>query len=516
MSTTRNQNDEFHFSCDSDTAQPQRSGTWKILIVDDDESVHLITKMILGNFSFQNKTLDIQSAYTEEDACTLIRENPDFAVILLDVVMSREDSGLRIAKYIRDELQNKMTRIVLRTGQPGQAPEKKVILDYDINDYKLKTELTADKLFVTMVSALRGFSDLLTIEYNRKGLEKIIDSSSSLFKPQSFSEFVSGVLIQMTSLMHLGQSALYCRTSGISARKTENHFIVEAGIGDFTQSVQLPLEEALSQETLAIVEKAIANKQSLYLDKSFIAYFKGAGGSENIIYMESTNSISEWDKNLIGIFCTNISVALDNMTLNQEIENTQKEIIYTLGEVAEARSKETGHHVKRVAEYSKLLALTIGLDEKQAETIRLATPMHDIGKLAVPDAILNKNGSLTADEFDIIKTHSMAGYDMLKNSNREIMRVAALIALEHQEKYDGSGYPFGKKGDDISLEGRIVAIADVFDALGCDRVYKKAWDTQDILDYFKNERGRHFDPALTDAFISILDDILAIRSQFPD
>ncbi len=503
----------------SESGTPKRSVSdekWKILVIDDDQSVHTVTRLILGDFVFNNKGLEILSAFTDDEAYDLIRSTDDIAVILLDVVMAREDSGLRMVKFIRDDLGNRMTRIVLRTGQPGHAPEKKVIVDYDINDYKLKTELTADKLFVTMVSALRGYSDLLTIEYNRKGLEKIIESSADLFKPQSFGDFVSGVLIQMTSLMHLGHNAMYCRTSGLSATKSEGSFYIEAGIGDFLGSVRKRIDETLSPETMKVVREAIRERKSMYLAKSFIAYFMGSGGRENIIYMESSRDLGEWDKNLIGIFCTNISVALDNLALNQEIENTQKEIIYTLGEVAEARSRETGHHVKRVAEYSKILALKCGLDENEAETIRLASPMHDVGKLAIPDAILNKPGPLTRDEFEVIKTHARAGFDMLKNSNREIMKVAAIIALEHQEKWDGSGYPSGKKGAEISLAGRIVAIADVFDALGCDRIYKKAWNTAEILGYFREQRGRHFDPDLTDIFVSSIGEIEAIRRDIPD
>lgn len=515
-SAANNNDDTIVFSNESEAEPPITNEKWKILVVDDDYSVHTVTRMILGNFVYGHKGLEILSAYNDDEAYAAIRNNPDLALILLDVVMTKEDSGLRIVRFIRDELQNHITRIVLRTGQPGHAPEKQVIVDYDINDYKLKTELTADKLFVTMVSSLRAYDDLLTLEYNRKGLERIIESSATLYKPQSFNEFISGVLWQMTALMHLGKNALFCRTSGLSARKTNNHFVVEAGIGDFSGLVSKPIESALAEKSLASIRKALDERRSAYLDNSFVAYFMSANGVENIIYMESSGCINDWDKNLIGIFCTNISVALDNIYLREEIESTQKEIIYTLGEVAEARSMETGYHVKRVAEYSKHLATKCGLSNTDAEIIRMASPMHDVGKLAIPDAILNKPGSLTAEEFEIIKTHAKAGFDMLKNSNREIMTIAAIIALEHQERYDGTGYPLGKKGKEISVYGRIVAIADVFDALGRDRVYKKAWDLDKIMDYFRAERGKQFDPELIDIFIASIDEIIEIRDRLPD
>jgi response regulator RpfG family c-di-GMP phosphodiesterase len=512
----RDSDDMIVFSDEAARAESPPTEKWKVLVVDDDQSVHAVTRMVLGNFTFAGKGLDIMSAYDDEGAYAAIRNNADIALILLDVVMTEEDSGLRIVKFIREEMRNKMTRIVLRTGQPGHAPEKKVIVDYDINDYKLKTELTAEKLFVTVVSSLRSYDDLVTLEYNRKGLERIVESSATLFKQQSFNDFIAGVLIQITALLHLGKNALYCRTSGLTARKRENRFIIEAGIGDYAGFSLKPIDSVLPANALAIIDLALRDKRSVYSENRFVAYFMSANGVENIIYMESCENFDEWDKNLIGIFCTNISVALDNIYLSEEIDTTQKEIIYTLGEIAEARSMEMGHHVKRVAEYSRLIAHKAGLPPEEVELVYMASPMHDVGKLAVPDAILNKPGKLTGDEYETIKTHAKAGYDMLKNTNRQIMSVAAIIALEHQERFDGSGYPFGKKGSEISVYGRIVAIADVFDALGCDRVYKKAWPLEKIVGYFREERGRQFDPELTDLFVASIDEIVGIKNRFPD
>lgn len=202
--------------------------------------------------------------------------------------------------------------------------------------------------------------------------------------------------------------------------------------------------------------------------------------------------------------------------LHKEIERTQKEIIYKMGEIGETRSKETGNHVKRVAEYSRLLAILAGLDEKECDTLFTASPMHDIGKVGIPDAILNKPGKLTKEEFEIMKTHTQIGYDILKNSNEPIIQAAAIVAYTHHEKYDGSGYPNGTKGEDIPIFGRITAVADVFDALGSDRCYKKAWELDRILELFKNERGKHFDPKLVDLFFDNLESFLEIRDKYKD
>ena len=203
-------------------------------------------------------------------------------------------------------------------------------------------------------------------------------------------------------------------------------------------------------------------------------------------------------------------------SLTDEIEDTQREVVFTMGAIGESRSKETGNHVKRVAQYSKLLALFYGLTEKEADLLKQASPMHDIGKVAIPDSVLNKPGRFDPEERAIMDTHAQLGYDMLKNSSRELLQLAATVAYEHHEKWDGSGYPRGLKGEDIHIAGRITAVADVFDALGSDRVYKKAWDDERIFTLFKEERGIHFDPKLVDIFFDNLDQFLKVREQFKD
>lgn len=203
-------------------------------------------------------------------------------------------------------------------------------------------------------------------------------------------------------------------------------------------------------------------------------------------------------------------------SLSDEIINTQKEIIYAMGTIAESRSKETGQHVIRVAEYSRLLALKLGLPLEEADMLKLASPMHDVGKVGIADSILNKPAKLTAQEFEVMKTHAILGYDMLKHSKKKILQTAAIVSKEHHEKYDGSGYPYGLKGEEIHIYGRITAVADVFDALGSDRVYKKAWEDERIFTLFKEERGKHFDPKIIDIFFENLDEIFAIRERYKD
>jgi len=187
-----------------------------------------------------------------------------------------------------------------------------------------------------------------------------------------------------------------------------------------------------------------------------------------------------------------------------------------MGSIAETRSKETGNHVKRVAAYSEVLALKAGLSPDEASMLRLASPMHDIGKVAIPDHILNKPGKLTEEEFVIMKTHAELGYEMLKYSHRDILKAASIVAYQHHEKYDGSGYPRGIEGENIHIYGRITAVADVFDALGSDRVYKKAWEDEKIFELLREQSGRHFDPRLITIFFEHFEEIDAIRNTYQD
>ena len=202
--------------------------------------------------------------------------------------------------------------------------------------------------------------------------------------------------------------------------------------------------------------------------------------------------------------------------LHEELEDTQREIIYKMGEIGESRSNETGNHVKRVANYSKLLATLYGLNEKECDILFTASPMHDIGKVGIPDAILNKAGKLDDDEWKIMRKHCVIGYNILKNSKREILKAAAIVAMEHHEKWDGTGYPRKIKEKEIHIYGRITAIADVFDALGSDRCYKKAWEDEEIFELIRNQKAKHFDPELVDLFFENIDKFIEIRDRYKD
>lgn len=202
--------------------------------------------------------------------------------------------------------------------------------------------------------------------------------------------------------------------------------------------------------------------------------------------------------------------------LNKEIIDTQKEVLYTMGTICEGRSNETGNHVKRVAEYSFLMAKKCGLSRKECELLKLASPVHDIGKIAIEDSILKKPAKLSDEEYLKMKEHATIGYEMLRNSKREILKAAATIAHEHHERWDGKGYPRGLEKEQIHIYGRITAVCDVFDALASKRCYKQAWPLEKIVKLFKEERAKQFDPNLVDIFLNNLDEFLKIQEEYQD
>ncbi len=207
---------------------------------------------------------------------------------------------------------------------------------------------------------------------------------------------------------------------------------------------------------------------------------------------------------------------MDNIFLNNDIIDTQKEVIFSLGEIIALRSKETSNHVRRVSEYSYLLGKLYGLDEYELNLLVNATPMHDIGKIGIPDSILNKQGNLSENELKEMKKHPIIGHEIFKNSKRNIMRSAAIISKEHHEYWNGSGYPMGLAGEEIHIFSRMVTLVDIFDALSQKRIYKEAWSIEMVVEYIKKQKGKIFDPILSDLFLNNLDKFLDIKNKYPE
>lgn len=503
-----------------DDVQPLNTidDTWKVLIADDEPDVHKVTRMVLHNFSFDGLKLELISAYSGQEAKDIMAARDDIALAILDVVMEDEHAGLEVARYIREDLNNRYTRLVLRTGQPGQAPENEVIRNYDINDYKDKTELTTTKLNTLLYATLRSYRDICTLNQHRKGLEGVLRASTEVFGSGTLTKFASAVLSQITTLLGLEQSALYCSsiTHDTQLDIETRTFRILAATGDMGGTHNIASLEELPPQVQEGFKEVLADHKSHYHKDYYIGYFSTQKGSESLLYVTFHHELSELDKQLLEIYAANVAVTYENLLMRDDIQETQKELVYMLGEAVEQRSKETGAHVKRVAQISKLLAIAYGLPEEEAELIKLASPLHDVGKVAIPDSILNKPGKHTPEEWDIMQTHALIGEEILAKSDKRILQLGSIIAGQHHEKWNGNGYPRGLKGENIHIAGRITALADVFDALGSKRCYKEAWPIEKIIGIIKEEKGEQFEPRLVELFEENIDALVAIREKFPD
>lgn len=516
--TANNSDNDLFFAPEDDTNNEttEKLPTWRLLIVDDEPGIHEVTSMALGNFELDNRQLEFLHAYSGEEARKILQQEDDIAVALVDVVMETEHAGLDLIHYIRNELKNQMIRLILRTGQPGQAPERKVIMNYDINDYKEKSELSAQKLFSTVLTSLRSYRDLQALDANRKGLEQVIKASGEVFRSQMLRGFIQGVLKQLIALLYLDNDSMYGACDSLAIENSEDKISIIAATGSFSSLVGQDAKSCLPKKVMKAIQKALDQKTMVVDDNVYVGYFEPRPGREDIIYITSQRQLSEDDSNLIKLFLHNVSIAYENAILRDDIEGTQRDMVYMLGEAIETRSKETGNHVRRVAEYSYVIAKGLGLSDRESEILRIAAPLHDFGKIGIPDAILHKPGRLETDEFETMKTHAQVGEELLGRSDREILKAAAILAGDHHEKWDGSGYPKGKKGEEIHLYGRIVAVADVFDALGSKRAYKEAWPVENITEFLNDNKGTHFDPTIVDWVLINLTQMVAIRSEFPD
>ncbi|MBF0368020.1 MAG: DUF3369 domain-containing protein [Magnetococcales bacterium] len=490
---------------------------WKVLVIDDDPDVHPLTQMVLKKMRFQGRPLQFINGYSGADARRLLMEHPDTAILLLDVVMESDQEGLEVVRHVREELKNPFIRIILRTGQPGSAPESHVIANFDIDDYKDKVSMSSQKLITSVTSCLRAFNLLRTIENTRVGLKKIIQATSRLYEPNSLGQLATGILTQLAALISHddGKGSDY-PVECFAATEKHGLLNIYAAFGKYEGSVGAPVSETVGPEVMAIVKRAEGEKRSVFTERDYLGFFQTRNGMENLIYLRGHRQLNEVDRDLIEVFSSSIASAFEQLFLNRAISKTQKDVTFTLGEIIEARSEEAGQHVRRVAESSRLLAQLAGLSADEVEMIWIASPMHDLGKIGIPDAILNKPGKLTDTEWQTMQNHTRIGYQVLESNDQEIIRTGGIICAQHHEKWDGSGYPAGLKGEEIHIFARITALIDVFDALTHERAYKRAWSTAQALDLIKKERGSHFEPRLVDLFLANISDFLDIQKAFAE
>ncbi|MDR3414790.1 MAG: DUF3369 domain-containing protein [Nevskia sp.] len=496
---------------------PAVGENWKILIADDEPDVHYITELTLRGEIFHGRPLQFLHAYSGKEAVEMLRRDAGIALVLLDVVMETEHAGLDAVQAIRNVLGNHRTRIVLRTGHPGQAPEQEVVRCYDINDYKEKTELTSKKMFTLVHTSLGHYRKLTALEENKAGLETVINTSATIFELRSLQQFARGVLQQLSALLYTKADALIVHAEGLAAsRSRDSAPRVIAAIGRFAEAEGKELSAVPDVPARSMVAEALSKRRSILNERSFAGYFGGSSGTEHVVYVTSDMPIDAPDQRLLSLFCRNVTIAFENLSLHSRISDSQRQIILMLTQAIEERSRETGNHVRRVVAYCALMGRLYGLSNKDLEILPLASALHDVGKIGIPDAILHKNGRLTPEERTIMESHAMRGQDLLQSHSGEIMQAGATIAGQHHEHWDGTGYPLRLRGTDSHVYARIAGLMDVFDALTTRRCYKDPWTIADAMDYINKQKNLQFDPDLVELMLGNMSQFLDILRTYPD
>lgn len=401
-----------------------------------------------------------------------------------------------------------------------------MIVNFDINDYKAKTELTHKKLFTTVVAALRAYEHIHTIDQSRLGLSKIVDSSSDLHRLHSMQQFANGVLTQLAAFFRMSKGGILCaqltedertRMAWQRGGRSPATVSVFAGSGCFEQVAAEPDRNQLGDEEMQVVQQCLLTEQHQYAPHYSCLFIRTPHNRRIAVYMLSEEALNPIDRSIIEVFCTKISVGFDNVELFEHLRNAHRATVVTLAGAAEFRDTDTGDHVIRVATITEHVARTLHrmghyreeLDELFLEQVGTASILHDIGKVSVPDKVLLKPGKLDQEEWSIMQQHVANGASILAKAMSMVdsgsyLVLGKQIAIAHHECFDGSGYPEGLAGLDIPLAARIVAIADVFDALTNRRPYKEAWTKAAAIDYIRSRSGTQFDPLVVEAFLDVM------------
>lgn len=457
----------------------ENSEKFKILVVDDSELFHKLIDGIFSEIDILGKKVEIESCYSYKEF--LEYYVPDkYAIVITDLVMEENDSGIKVINHIRHELNDSKTRIVLMTANPEKVPRDLLIRDFDVNAYFEKNDIREFNFRLTVQSLLKAYDDIATLERTLYGLEHISNASKKL----DLHELMIELFFQIRSYLKFRKSS----------EEVEGEIFLN-GKKIFPPHI--------------MVKSKYSGKTHNYV------FEKEINGEIVKIKIKTKSALEETEKNyikalLVGLKSLYFPGKIDTMS---EIES---EMVFRIANMINIRSGETGSHVNRVSKISYILAIDYGFSEKEAEYIKNGAVLHDAGKVGIPDEILNKPGKLTDEEFSIMKEHTLLGFEILKNSRLDVFNYAALIALQHHERWDGNGYPYNLSHEEIADEARIVEVADVFEALTHDRCYRPAWPVEKAVEYIVDMSGKQFDPRVVEIFKRRVNDIVNILTNNPD
>ena len=498
---------------------PDLAAAWQVLVFDPEGALHAIVSQAVQGETFFGRPVEVLHARDQDTCFDHFKRSDDIAMAIVPLGSESTQSEFDVAHYIRRVLRKHAARLVVNMLHSAYVPDLESLAEYDVDDCLDPQRLSVAHIRSLIQGRLRAYRGILSFDSHRSSLDQVLEAMASNQKSISVDELSDRALFQLVRLFGVESPQLFLVSKPLIfddegrakrwLRSTDlRQSVVYSSLGDDAPVADLILDQ---------VGLAIEAQLSMDNQVGYAAYNGLAGGiGESVLYVQHGGRLNDWMRSLLEVFAQSLAVTFEKVILQDSLRNHQKELVYLLGRAVEQRSRETGAHVQRVSQCSAHLAKLVGLPEEIVTLIGLASPLHDVGKLAIPDNILNKPEALTAEEWVVMRTHATHGRDILMESRNPVMQMAARIAYSHHEKWNGSGYPLGLRGKNIPIEGRITALVDVFDALGSRRIYKAAWSREAVESELLKGKGQHFDPVLVDLFLANLPDFEAICAALPD
>lgn len=415
--------DELIFAEESSSSDTNgNQSCWNILIVDDEQDVHQSTLLALGRECLCGRPLKFDHAYSSEEAKRILADKRDYAVILLDVVMENERAGFELVRYVREELEINDTRIILRTGQPGYAPELETIAKYEINDYKAKSELTRNKLFTALTASIRSYSQIRALQLSKKGLERIIRASKELLYLRGYKEFAEGVINQLTALFNLPAEGLVCAKGYPGNNDSTHELQVIAGAGKFREYILKPVSDIAVTQVVDLIKEAAASKRHIFKEHLTCLYFRTPDQAEMIVYLADQLNDRPHDMSLLELFSTNIVASIDNVTLlEQRHEYAYRDQLLGIPNRLSFLQAIENHLQKQT---SDLQIILIDIDQFGAINDTIGTENGDILLQQVSDRLQNRHHNqlvarVSGDTFGILGRLDELSYETISSCFEE-------------------------------------------------------------------------------------------------
>ncbi len=480
----------------------RKAQTATAVIAAHDPDMHKRIRHALTMNAALTDRFNVLSVYDESQLSECLSTDDDLAVLFF----APEDHQKSISE-IREIMDLKQTKVILLITEPARIPSFETLLEQDISDVLNPMTDTNFRLVMAFQSALTAFEMMKKVSMRKKQVAALLDAGDAMLRHQSQDDFLDTLMAVVRHFRSDGyKNEIESVRSGFIAVTSGYAINVMTARGEYEQHVGEDITLMPEFTDVFSGQSPTEWKDTIViLDHGILARHIGKDASSSYIFIGCDPT--QIDFGYVHLAMLAYGIVFDNVHLETVTRKTQDEILYLLGKVVETQFEETGGHVRRVSILMSQFAKLVGYAPYDVEVLRLASMMHDIGKIGIPEHILKKPGVLTPLEMDVMRTHAIIGHNILQASDLEVFASAATIALAHHERFDGTGYPNGLAGYDIPRSARMMAIIDVFDAMTHDRVYRKAMPREDVLKHIESERGGHFDPELADIFIKHIDTI---------